>query len=117
MSFFLGGQRFAGAQLLEHVVHAGQRQVGVLGLLALAVGVDAFGERGDACALLGRARGEGEGLESSVVLVRRPIFQRATGAQRPEAHARARQHAEEKGIVREQIARACDRAERPWLTN
>src|SRR5690606_15647454 len=34
---FLGRERFAGAQLFEHVVHAGEGQLGVQGLLALAV--------------------------------------------------------------------------------
>jgi hypothetical protein len=63
----LGGQRFAAAQFGQHVVHAGQRQVRVGGLLALAVGVELFGEGGDAGLLFGAGGGEGE-FSKQVVL-------------------------------------------------
>ena len=61
--FFLGRQRFAALQFFQHVVHAGQRQLGMGGLLALAVGVELFGEGGDAGLLFGAGGGEGESLK------------------------------------------------------
>ena len=36
---FLGGEGFAAAEFVQHVVHAGQGEAWVLGLLAFAVGV------------------------------------------------------------------------------
>ena len=60
--FVPGGQGFAAAQFGEDVVHAGQRQLGVGGLLALAVGVELFGQGGDAGLLFGAGGGEGECL-------------------------------------------------------
>ena len=43
---FLGREGVAGTQLFEHVVHAGERQLRVQRLLALAVGVELFGHAG-----------------------------------------------------------------------
>jgi hypothetical protein len=72
--FFLGAERFAAAQFFEHVVHAGQRQRGVGFLLALAVGVELFGEVADAGGLLFGGGGEGEGLEAAGFVVARAVF-------------------------------------------
>ena len=54
----------AGAQFFQHVIHPGQGQFGMSGLLALAVGVELFGQIADGGLLLGRGVGEGEGLRS-----------------------------------------------------
>ncbi|WP_434086420.1 hypothetical protein [Hymenobacter canadensis] len=54
------GEGLAGAQLLHHVVEVGEGEGGVLGLLALAVGVELFGQLPDARLLLRRGRREGE---------------------------------------------------------
>ncbi len=51
-------ERFAGFQLFEHVVHTGQREVGVLRLLALAVRVELFGEIANAGLLFSRSDGK-----------------------------------------------------------
>jgi hypothetical protein len=52
-----------GAQLLHHVVEVGEGEAGVQGLLALAVGVELFGQLPDARLLL-RRRGGGMGRSS-----------------------------------------------------
>ena len=70
---FLGRQRVAGAQLFEHVVHAGEGQLGVLGLLALAVGVELLGEIADAGGLRGGGVGEGEFLKAVRVVIGRVV--------------------------------------------
>jgi hypothetical protein len=44
----LRAQRLARAQLLQHVVHPGQSQAGMRGLLALAVGVQFLGQAANA---------------------------------------------------------------------
>ena len=67
--FLFGGQRLAGTQLFQHVVYAGQGQLGVLGLLAFAVGVEAFGQVADLCLLLWRGFWEGEGFKAAGVVV------------------------------------------------
>ena len=46
--FLFRGQCFVGLQFFQHVVHAGQCEVGVLRLLAFTVGVELFGEVADA---------------------------------------------------------------------
>ena len=45
---FFRAQRFTAAQLVQHVVHAGEREFRMRGLLAFAVGVEVFGEGADA---------------------------------------------------------------------
>jgi hypothetical protein len=55
-------------QLFEHVVHAGQRQRRMRGLLALAVRVELFGEVADAGGLFGGGGGEGESSKQDVLL-------------------------------------------------
>lgn len=60
----LGGQRLTGAQFFQHVVDIGQRQLGVLCLLAFAVGVETFGVVADCGLLFGAGVGEGEGFEA-----------------------------------------------------
>ncbi len=96
------------------------------GLLALAVGVELFCEVADAVggvfavgggrALVAVGIGEGdghgfaefvggvevgewEGQKTGSVVVPRPIFQCATGGQRPRLMHRARQHAQRCGVV------------------
>jgi hypothetical protein len=39
---FLGGQRFIAAQLLQHVVHPGDRQFGMESLLMLPMCIELF---------------------------------------------------------------------------
>ena len=67
------GQGLAGAQLLHHVVEVGEREGGVGGLLALAVGVELFGQLPDARLLLGRDLGEGERVETTGFIIHRVI--------------------------------------------
>ncbi len=62
-------QRFAAAQFGQDVVHAGQRQVRVGGLLALAVGVELLGEGGDAGLLFGAGGREGKWIEAAGFVV------------------------------------------------
>ena len=62
-NFVFGGQWFAGADFGQDVVHAGQGERGVLGLLTFAVGVELFGEVADAGLLVGGSDGERESLE------------------------------------------------------
>ena len=69
----LGGQRLAGAQLLQHVVHVGQGQLGMLSLLALAVRVQLLGQGADARLLRVGGGGEGEFVEAFGVVVVRVI--------------------------------------------
>ena len=45
---FFGGERFAGAEFFQHVVHAGHRELGMQVLLAFAMGVELFAEFADA---------------------------------------------------------------------
>ena len=73
--FVLGVQGFDGTDFLEHVVNAGEREVGVLLLLAFAVRVEAFAEIADALLEGGFfERGEWEGVEACLVCPCRPIF-------------------------------------------
>ena len=65
----LGGQRLAGAQLFQDVVHVGQGQFRMLGLLALAVRVQLLGEGSDVRLLRVGGRGEGEFAEAFGVVV------------------------------------------------
>lgn len=59
------GQGLTGAQLLDHVVEVGEGKAGVQGLLALAVGIELFGQFPDARLLLRRGGREGECLETA----------------------------------------------------
>jgi len=61
----------ATAQLLQHVVHAGGGEVGVLGLLALAVGVEGFGEGANARLLEFGGGGEWEWVKAAGLVVTR----------------------------------------------
>ena len=71
--FFLGAQRLAALQLFEHVVHAGQRQPGVLRLLALAVRVELLGEVADAGLLLRLGGRKGKVVKARPILIARII--------------------------------------------
>ena len=70
-------QRLAGTQLLQHVVHAGQRQARVRGLLGLSVGVELFGEAADAVgervAQAGVVRWERVGVKALALVVARVV--------------------------------------------
>ena len=57
------GEGLAGAQLFHHVVEVGEDRV--LGLLALAVGVELFGQLPDARLLLRRGRREGKRIKTT----------------------------------------------------
>jgi hypothetical protein len=63
---FLGGERLAAAELFEHVVHAGEREAGMLLLLPLAVRVETLAEVADALFERGFFEcGEWEGFEAA----------------------------------------------------
>ena len=81
-SFVLRVQGFAGTDFLEHIVNAGEREVGVEFLLALAVRVEAFAKVADAL-LEGRffERGEWEGVEADSFVIPRSIFQCSSSGQ------------------------------------
>ncbi|MDO9073399.1 MAG: hypothetical protein Q7U73_09040 [Rubrivivax sp.] len=82
-------QRLGAAQFVQHVVHAGEREFGVRGLLRLAVGVELFGQRADADAggevgaEAGVVVGEGECLETRAIAISGPVLQRAARGERP----------------------------------
>jgi len=80
---FLGVQLLVCAQLLQHVVHAGQGQFGVLRLLTFAVGVELFSQAADLGLLLGHRVGEWEGLEAKVFRVPGSILQGSTCRKSP----------------------------------
>ena len=67
--FVFGAEGFAAAEFFEDVVHARHGQVGMLGLLPLAVGVQLLRQAGDAFPLLGRGVREGEGFETAGIVV------------------------------------------------
>ena len=68
--FFFSAQRAAEAQGIEHVVHVGEREARVRGLLALAVRVEFFGVAASWVARVGwSARlGKGKGSKQRVLL-------------------------------------------------
>ena len=66
---------FAGAEFFQHVVHAGHRELGVLRLLALAMGVELFAEFADAGFLGFGGIGEGKCFEAAGFVVTRAIFE------------------------------------------
>ena len=78
-------QRLAGSQLFEHVVHVGQGELGVLGLLALAVRIQFLGDAADAVLLRVGGGGEGKRLKRCCSIVARCRTQSATGLQSPNA--------------------------------
>ena len=87
--FFFSAQHAAEAQGIEHVVHVGEREARVRGLLALAVRVEFFGgggELGGEGGVVGEV-GKGEGLEAACLVVARVIAdsEPATCCQRPNA--------------------------------
>src|SRR5690606_29857398 len=80
---FLGGQGFAAAQLVEHVVHAGQCQAGVRGLLAFAVGVELFGDMAGAVLDIRIRNWKRKCFEAPSFVVSRSVFQRPPGCKCP----------------------------------
>ena len=70
------------------------------GLLALAVGVELFGEGGDAGLLFGAGGGEGEFIEAAGFVVARIVAyaKRAAGSQRPDDVDLRGEHAEGVGV-------------------
>ena len=84
--FFFSAQHAAEAQGIEHVVHVGEREARVRGLLALAVRVEFFGGGGEEGGVVGEV-GEREGLEAACLVVARVIAdsEPATCGQRPNA--------------------------------
>lgn len=72
-AFFFVGQGLVGAEFLQDVVHPGESESGVLGLDALAVGVEFFGDGANAGLLLFGAGGEWEFLEAVRLHVGRVI--------------------------------------------
>jgi len=80
----LGRERLARAQLFEDVVHAGDGEIGVRGLLLLAVGVQLLGEVADACLPGCRSHWEWELLKAVSLHVDRAVFKEATGRKTPD---------------------------------
>ncbi|MNI54877.1 hypothetical protein D3C73_1097970 [compost metagenome] len=76
-------QRRAGAELLQHIVEAGQGQVRMLGLHRLAGGVELLAEGAQAGAggLVGV--GEGEGIEAAMLDEPRSVLQRRGPCKEP----------------------------------
>ena len=73
--FLLGVQRVAGAELFEDIVKAGEREVGILLLLAFAVGVQTLPEVADALLQWAFGKvGEGEGVEAGAISPSWPIL-------------------------------------------
>ena len=90
LGFLFGGERAAFAQGGQHVVEAGEGEAGVAGFgcqHALAVGVDLFGELGDAVAQGGSQAGvfvgEGESAKADGAVVDRTVLKSAPCRQRP----------------------------------
>ena len=65
----LGGEGFAAAEFVQHVVHAGQSEVGMGGLLAFAVGVELFSDSADYDRLLITQWCERERLKAASLVV------------------------------------------------
>ena len=87
--FFFSAQHAAEAQGIEHVVHVGEREARVRGLLALAVRVEFFGgggELGGEGGVVGEV-GEGVWVKAPRLVVARVIAdsEPATCGQRPNA--------------------------------
>ena len=101
----LGGQRLAGPQLCQHVVHVGQGQLGVLGLLALAVSIQLLGQAADARLLRVGRGGEGEFLEAGCFHVDRIVAHAevTSSCQRPGHVDAAGEHAQEVGVVQRDV--------------
>ena len=98
---FLGRQRLAAAQLLQHVVNRRERDVGMGGLLGLTVGVDLLRQRADAPGQRpGRVKvGEGEGFKASGLDVDRPVFESTSRSGCPNTMETAGQHAQVESVL------------------
>ena len=96
-----GGQRLAGPQLLQYIVHARQGQIWVQFLLALAVGVELFGQGADFLFLVVAGVRKGERLETAGLDIDRIVAdtQPAAGRQRPGYMVAAREHTQDKCVV------------------
>ena len=96
-----GGQRLAGPQLLQHVVHVGQGQLGVLGLLAIAVRVQLLGQVADARPLRVGRGGKGDFLRAGWSALDRIVAdaEMASGGQRQVTWTWLGEHAQEVGVV------------------
>jgi transposase len=73
----------AGAQLLQHIVETGQRQMGMLSYHALAVCVEFFRDDANGLLLDTVGIGEWEGIETYILIVSRSIFEGSPVCQRP----------------------------------
>ena len=74
-----------GAELLQDVVHVGEREVGIFLLLAFAVGVEFFGDLADTLLSFSGAGGEGECFEALGFYIDRIVAstQPTAGSDRP----------------------------------
>jgi hypothetical protein len=72
--FVFGGEGCASADFFEDVVDVGEAEA-VLGLGALAVGIEFLGEDADFGLLLFGAVGEGEGIEAAGFVVAWAVFE------------------------------------------
>ena len=99
--FLFGGECRAGLQFLQHVIHAGQREIGVLRLLALAMRVELFGEIADAGFQRRINVGKWKRLEASSLVVARVIAnaEPPTRRKRPSHMNFTRQHAKKIRVV------------------
>ena len=97
--FFLGVQRGVAALFFQHVIQAGEGDVGVSGLLFFAVGVDFFRQRADSAGLGVGERRERKGFKAAGFVVARTIFQSAACRQRPQCVDAAGEHAQGGGLI------------------
>ena len=75
-------QHFTGAELLQHVVDAGEGEIGMCRLLLLAMCVEGFAEVANSCALVFARGGEGERKEACRVRPGRIVSNPETPARR-----------------------------------
>ena len=95
----LGRERLARAQLFEHVVHAGDGEIGMRGLLAFAVGVEFFCEGANTLlAAVGTGR-ERKGIEAGSLGVSRTVFQGSPNLKRPGHMNPTGEHPEQHRII------------------
>jgi hypothetical protein len=78
-----GGERLAGAEFFEDIVHFGEREVGVRFLAAFAMSVELFAQEADALALGLGGVGKREGLEAARFVIPGAVFERSAGGERP----------------------------------
>ena len=82
--FLLGVQGIPGAELVEDIVKSGEREVGMLLLLAFAVGIQTLAERSDALLQWAFGKvGEGEGVEAGRFYINWAILKTRANGQRP----------------------------------